>query len=340
MPRRRAPRVFPERVVSAIESMIPGTVGGRVSSAAPITGSDVDAADAGALGPAELGSGIDFLRDRFALTAAGVQDLTLTADPLTDSEHVYLNGLEQDRDTDYTLDGQTVSVLAPMSASIGDVVDVRYACLSGAPITPGAVELGENTFGTTSTGTLTLDAPVEAAVGDLILGLIAGDYGDTLTLPAGWTTELAHQVGIGGGVNAKWFVVHGIYAGEADFTFSVAGGSTNDFAGGIIAIPDASTVAVTYQDAASGATSWIHPAVTTPPAGCVLVYFAGGGSNTATTLTMDPDCGPVLFDLKSNYFFAGACAQQVSGVEVEAAKTSTLNSGTGTIGSGVTIVVT
>lgn len=37
MPRRRSPKVWPEKVSGAIESMIPGTLGGRMSNAGPVS---------------------------------------------------------------------------------------------------------------------------------------------------------------------------------------------------------------------------------------------------------------------------------------------------------------
>lgn len=136
MTRRRAQRVFPQRVVGAIESMIPGTVGGRVSNASPVVGgsSDVDASVQGGVATGGQGAGTDvFFRDRFVLAADGAQTVDLTYLPTDYSEHVYLNGIEQDEGTDWSRMNQTLSLLTSMAALTGDVVEVRYAYASDAP---------------------------------------------------------------------------------------------------------------------------------------------------------------------------------------------------------------
>lgn len=73
------------------------------------------------------GGGVAFKRDRFALSSAGSQDLDLTHIPEPDSEHVYLNGIEQDGLIDYSLSGSTLSLRTAMDTLAGDIVDVRYA---------------------------------------------------------------------------------------------------------------------------------------------------------------------------------------------------------------------
>lgn len=137
MPRRRAPRVFQNRLVSAIESMIPGTVGGRVSNAspAPVTSEQL-AADRGTVATGVAVGGDEFKRDRFPLTVAGVQDVTLTYLPKDASAHVYLNGIEQDEGTDYSLADQVLSILAAMGALADDVLETRYAYEAARPTLP------------------------------------------------------------------------------------------------------------------------------------------------------------------------------------------------------------
>lgn len=143
MPRRRSPLVFPQRVSRAIEAMIPGTVGGRVANAGSVGGesSTARATISGGVGTIGQGSGISFKHDTFT-AAGGAEDLTLTYEPIEDSTHVYRiptgtsEGSYQSEGTAYTRDGQTLSVLAGMGSAAGDIIDVRYAYLSGAPIAP------------------------------------------------------------------------------------------------------------------------------------------------------------------------------------------------------------
>lgn len=166
MTRRRTPRGFPQRVTTAIESMIPGTVGGRVANASPVAGarSDGDAENLGAVGSGVNGSESDFYRDRFVLAADGPQDVTLTYTPVDYSEHVYLNGVELDEGDDWTRDDVTVTLLAAADVLAGDVVDVRYAYLSGAPVTPDEpAVLPDSTTGDT-TGSLGDATPTTFAV--------------------------------------------------------------------------------------------------------------------------------------------------------------------------------
>lgn len=70
-----------------------------------------------------------FYRDRF-VAAGGAENLVLTHLPMQYSEHVYLNGLQQDEGTDWTRTDLTlkeIAVQAAMASVAGDIIDVRYA---------------------------------------------------------------------------------------------------------------------------------------------------------------------------------------------------------------------
>lgn len=77
-----------------------------------------------------------FKRDRFPLSgtfSSPPTTLTLVYTPLFDSEHVYLNGIEQDKDLDYTVSGRTITILSTMGVLAGDKIDVKYAYLPSEP---------------------------------------------------------------------------------------------------------------------------------------------------------------------------------------------------------------
>jgi hypothetical protein len=137
MPRRRPVRVWPERVTSAIESMVPGTLGGRVSSAAPIVDDDIAATIGGEAGVLDLSTSASDAVDEFDLASDGAQTVTLTYLPINDEcIHVELNGLEQRQGTDWTRADAVISLLAAMDPRSGDRVDVHYRYRFGAPVAP------------------------------------------------------------------------------------------------------------------------------------------------------------------------------------------------------------
>ena len=72
-------------------------------------------------------------RDRYVLSSSGAQSTTLTHEPDPYTEHVYLNGLEQDEGTDWTRSATTLSVLSAMGALSSDVLEVRYLYRPGGP---------------------------------------------------------------------------------------------------------------------------------------------------------------------------------------------------------------
>lgn len=110
---------------------VPGA--GRVFGASPVPQHQlaVALAAAGMTGGAD--GTVKFYRDRFVLAGA-TGDQSLTYLPAEFSPHVYLNGVYQDEDTDYTLVDQTLTVETAMGAASGDVLEVRYAYLSSQSV--------------------------------------------------------------------------------------------------------------------------------------------------------------------------------------------------------------
>jgi hypothetical protein len=197
MPRRRPPRVFPERVTSAIESMIPGTLGGRVSSAAPTVRDDVAATVGGNAGVVDQATGIDFYRDRYDLGSDGAQDVALTYLPVENSEHVYLNGVEQDEGVDWTRDDATVSLLSTMGALTDDVLDVRYAYRFGAPVVPE----GEPT---PVAEVFTQVSPPNQANATSVVATFATNVTAGSTLVVLWVGQFSRSVTSMSGCGATW----------------------------------------------------------------------------------------------------------------------------------------
>lgn len=130
-PTLRDPQNYGQRLSNGLRAMAKGSDAGRVLSASPVTW--LDAADAPDLdlSPAgDAGAELAFLHDRFPTTGTltgAATSLTLTAIPTANSLHLYLNGLELDEGTDYTLSGNTVTVLAAAETTAGDVLEARYA---------------------------------------------------------------------------------------------------------------------------------------------------------------------------------------------------------------------
>lgn len=123
----RPPVSWPERVERELRTMTRGGFKGALNAQpVPRRRDPMRVAQVGSVGGGES----LFRRDRFVLAAA-TGTHTLTHVPLADSEHVYLNGVQQDEGTDWTRAGQTLSVLAAMGAVAGDVLDVRYAYSTG-----------------------------------------------------------------------------------------------------------------------------------------------------------------------------------------------------------------
>ena len=77
-------------------------------------------------------SGTLFMQDSATVAATGNQAVYLTYEPITNSEHLYWNGLYQPG-AEWTRDGQTVTVADPSTLiAIGDLLTVEYAYRGGA----------------------------------------------------------------------------------------------------------------------------------------------------------------------------------------------------------------
>lgn len=89
----------------------------------------------GSGGPTTVG--VQFMQDSTTVTEVGDQSVELTHVPITNSEHLYWNGLYQPG-TEWTRDGQIVSVPDPGEVcAVGDVLTVEYAYRE-AGLTPSA----------------------------------------------------------------------------------------------------------------------------------------------------------------------------------------------------------
>ena len=128
------PQTPERRLVNSLRNGGRGDLGGRMLNAGQLRTLRAGRKYIRPGGDSGQGS-VLFKRDRFALDAAGAQTLALSYEPLTDSEHVYLNGIHQDEgvDRDWTRDGQALSLLSTMDPlpEIGDVLVVQYAYRSG-----------------------------------------------------------------------------------------------------------------------------------------------------------------------------------------------------------------
>lgn len=171
MPRRRSPKVWQGRVVSAIESMIPGTMGGRISNASPVGGdSEVQASIQGSAGggiAAASAGDSKSAKDEFPVAATPASTYTLSAIPtrsdLGSSLHLSISGLEQREGTDYTVDYTTGIVTLDASIvallATGDVILAEYET-TGQLVTTSAKRLVEWAGTTGGSGWVTTDATV------------------------------------------------------------------------------------------------------------------------------------------------------------------------------------
>lgn len=111
---------------------------GKVVNASPV--SQVQTAVDEALASVAGATDTEHKIDLFTLAASGAQTLTLTYLPAVDSWNVSC-GLPAIQGTDYTISGQTLSLLAALDARAGEVVQVQYDYLTGVPAAP-AVDPG------------------------------------------------------------------------------------------------------------------------------------------------------------------------------------------------------
>lgn len=130
MSSRRAPRGIYQHLAEGYRAQ--RTAGaGRVVNAAPVA--EHMNAVAEALGALAVVSSRVSKIDQFTLASSGAQDLTLTYLPVEQSWNCDLNGVTAFWGTDYTVDGQTLSLETALGAVTGDKVQIQYDYLSGQP---------------------------------------------------------------------------------------------------------------------------------------------------------------------------------------------------------------
>lgn len=127
-----------------------------------------------------------FQNDAFTATT-GAQTLTLTYTPIVPSIHVYLDGLEQRLNTDWTVAGNVVSVLSTMGAVAGDRIDVLYAYTTG--MTPPEIDSPyPPPHWLVGMGTEDAGLPAGSTAGDLAILFVAIPTDRTITTH-GWTVQ-------------------------------------------------------------------------------------------------------------------------------------------------------
>lgn len=301
MPRRRPLRGWNQRQVSAMESMIPGTIGGRVSSAAPVLSvSDVLAEQAGDVGVSELVTGEGYQVDEFDLASDGAQELPpLTYLPIAPHEHLFLNVAHQQKDVDWTRDGQVVSLLAAMDPRAGDHVTIEYAYSFGVPVAIGeASDFGDVSFADSFPAlvdTIDVTIPAGAEAGDVLVLWAAQASGfagsaSTLTGPAGWTAHDGSLAGVGGNYQTAALLMTKIAsAGDAGSTVTVTASAASGYmAVGIIAYTGGAVQAAETNESASGALSWTAPTAAAAPGRTCVCLFAATRSGTIIGLPAGP----------------------------------------------------
>lgn len=135
IPRRRRP-IGPERQATVNDAMVPGSFTGRLPAVAPVVGKKrLDARARGITSTVSVTSRSSMI-DQFTLSSSGAQSKTLTYQAIIDSWNVSLNGVTALDTTDYTISGQTLSLLTALDPRSGDVVQVQYDYLTGVPVAP------------------------------------------------------------------------------------------------------------------------------------------------------------------------------------------------------------
>jgi hypothetical protein len=183
-----------ERLDVLRRAMTAGNVDGESRAVGPIFRRDQLEAGVTGGGGDDIDS-TDSMIDRFTITDDGTATFTLTFDPVEDSWNVTLSGVGQVDTDDYTIDGQTLTVLDPAGLFLGVdlqgpwVLQVQYDYLTGVPVAPtdsdsDIVLVSSRTFDGI-TNALVCDISGFASDGDLmILGVT---HGAIPTTPAGWT---------------------------------------------------------------------------------------------------------------------------------------------------------
>jgi hypothetical protein len=137
--RRRAPRDPRQQLTDGNRAQRTASAG-IVYNAAPISdhASAVAQAKANVADVTQTGSQIDM----FLLDSGGAQDLDLSYLPKDESWNVSLNGIVALDNTDYTIDGQTLSLLSPLDAVADDWVRIQYDYLTGQPVVIDEIPTG------------------------------------------------------------------------------------------------------------------------------------------------------------------------------------------------------
>lgn len=138
LPRRRRPLPH-ERQATVNDAMVPGAFRGRLPGVAPVVGKKrLEARARGITAVTDVTSVSFDNEDIFDLASAGAQIKTLAFLPIERSVHVELNGVKARKGTDWTVSGQTLSLLTPLDCQVGDVLTVEYAYLTGVPTSVAA----------------------------------------------------------------------------------------------------------------------------------------------------------------------------------------------------------
>lgn len=236
-----------------------------------------------------------WVRNRFSLTST-TPTLALTHHPVEDeSMRVELNGIPQDEGADWSRVGTSLSVLAPMGALAGDVLDVHYPQTGPVVVAPSAYVDSVTTSGTTSTATAVNLPPITAGQ-VLVMAIQDFDRYSAVVTPTGWTFQ---------GHSLNWWANLWVYTRVADGTEGAT--ATVDMGAGaqnfraVAAIYDASTVqgvAVSSSTDADGtgysnpdSPSFHQPNVTVTAAPALVVHCtvvaAGVGGTSIDSLGAD-----------------------------------------------------
>ena len=122
-------------------SMIPGTVGGQIASARALpTSSRLRAYQRTTLTGAPVLSAVAWEKDDFT-AAGGAQSLTLSYTPQDRSVDLTVAAKRKQEGTDYTVSGNTISLLAAGGAVAGDWIEAHYTYFTAAPNPPTSADL-------------------------------------------------------------------------------------------------------------------------------------------------------------------------------------------------------
>lgn len=215
-------------------------------------------------------------KDPFTATG-GAQTLQLSYTPMPNSMNFKINGVSQDEGTDYTISGNTLSLLAVASAAAGDWLEAHYTYLTSAPNPPSepAGTLRGSSSAQASASSVTISAPSGLQVGDFMFMCAATNSAANVGLPAGWTAIDANIVG--GGTSGAIVIGTTAYkvATSADIGASYTVTGTLRLAVAIVAyvgINTTSPINAHANSPGSGqANSWNTPTITTTAPDVVVV---------------------------------------------------------------------